>query len=174
MKSRRKLTEALFIVMKQYSFKEITITQIAQEARLSRKTFYRLYASKEDIINEYIETILQSFIDEVERRSIHHYWEVVQLYFDFWEQRTDMILLFKEHGLLSALMEAAQNHADKIFVVVRSEDVAKSFSPLLSYMLAYAVGGMHNMLISWITNGKTVPSNVLIETMKIGLQSPEI
>lgn len=174
MNSKRKLTDALFTVMKQYNYKEITITQIAQEAQLSRKTFYRLYTSKEDILNEYIETVLLTFSDELMKRGIHHYWDVVQLYFDFWEQREDMILLFKQHELLPVLMEATRNYADEIFSVVRSPETAAAFSPLLPYMLAYTVGGMHNMLVSWITNGKPVASNILIQNIKIGMQSPEI
>ena len=174
MNSRKKLTDALFTVMKQYSYKEITITQIAQEAGLSRKTFYRLYTSKEEILNEYIETIYSAFFNELKKRNIHHYWEVVQLYFDFWEQQEAMILLFKQHELLPALMEASRNHAEEIFSAVRSPETAASFSPLLPFMLAYTVGGMHNMLVSWITGGKSVSSTMLIQSIKSGLQSPEI
>lgn len=174
MNSRKKLTQALFIVMKQYPYKEITITQIAQEAELSRKTFYRLYTSKDDILNEYVETLLQSFATELGQRSIHHYWDVVQLYFDFWEQREDVIMLFKEHGLLPILMEATLNFADKVFVNVRSVETYATFSPMMPYMLAYSVAGMHSMLISWLTNGKTVPSNILIQNIKEGFHSPEI
>lgn len=133
-----------------------------------------MYSSKDDILNEYIETIFLAFYDELTKRGIHHYWEVVQLYFDFWEQRESVILLFKKHELLPVLMESSRNHADQIFSAVRSPETAAAFSPLLPYMLAYAVGGMHNMLVTWITSGKSVPSNVLIQNMKSGLQSPDI
>ena len=71
-------------------------------------------------------------------------------------------------------MEAARTFADKIFVTVRSAETYAAFSPLMPYMLAYVVGGMHNMLISWLTNGKAVPSDVLIQNIKEGLQSPDI
>lgn len=172
--SRRQLTIALFTVMKQYPYKEITVTQITQEAELSRKTFYRLYTSKDDILNEYIETLFQEFSTETAQRDIHHYWDVVQLYFDFWEQREDIIMLFKDHGLLSMLVDATQEYADEVFIAVRSEKLFTTFSPLLPFMKAYTVGGMHHMLIAWITNGKPVSSATLIQMMKTGLQSQEI
>lgn len=38
--SKEKLIKALLVIMEQYDFKEITITQLSQEAGLSRKTFY--------------------------------------------------------------------------------------------------------------------------------------
>ena len=44
--SKQKIVKALLHVMEQYDFKEITVTQIAQEAQLSRKTFYRLFSVK--------------------------------------------------------------------------------------------------------------------------------
>ena len=44
--SRNKIARGLLQVMEQYDFKDITVTQIAQEAGLSRKTFYRLFSGK--------------------------------------------------------------------------------------------------------------------------------
>ena len=46
-----KIADALLCVMEQYSFKEITVTQISQESKLSRKTFYRLFADKEAVLS---------------------------------------------------------------------------------------------------------------------------
>ena len=172
--SRERLTRALFAVMEQYLYTDITVTQIAQEARLSRKTFYRFYRTKDEVLNEYIQSVMLDFSVQLRELDIHHYWEVVQLYFDFWEQRADIILLFNRHGLLPVLMEAARGYADRVFAAVRSDEVARRFSPLLPYMLAYAVGGMHNMLVAWITGGKTIPSSALIQSLKQGLQSPDI
>ena len=37
--SRKKFAMALFELMKVYQYNEITVTQLAQEAELSRKTF---------------------------------------------------------------------------------------------------------------------------------------
>ncbi|MDD5935797.1 MAG: TetR/AcrR family transcriptional regulator [Clostridiales bacterium] len=48
--SKQKFVEALVTVMKQYDYKCITVTQIAQEADLSRKTFYRLFTDKDEIL----------------------------------------------------------------------------------------------------------------------------
>ena len=55
--SKEKISKALLSIMEQYDFQEITITQISQEARLSRKTFYRLFSTKTDVLNYYFETI---------------------------------------------------------------------------------------------------------------------
>lgn len=57
--SKQKLAAALLEIMKQYEYKEITVTQITQEARLSRKTFYRLFSDKDDILNLLFDGLFQ-------------------------------------------------------------------------------------------------------------------
>lgn len=49
--SKEKLVKALLNIMEQYDYREITITQIAQEAELSRKTFYRLFKGKRELLH---------------------------------------------------------------------------------------------------------------------------
>lgn len=60
--SKEKLIKALLVIMEQYDFKEITITQLSQEAGLSRKTFYRLFKDKEELINFFFEKLYKEFL----------------------------------------------------------------------------------------------------------------
>lgn len=43
MNTKDLFAKALIVLLNQYTYKEITITQISQEANLSRKTFYRTF-----------------------------------------------------------------------------------------------------------------------------------
>ena len=45
-RSKKTIAGALLKVMQIYDYKEITITQITQEADVSRKTFYRHFRDK--------------------------------------------------------------------------------------------------------------------------------
>ena len=58
--SRMKFAIALLLIMKQYDFSDITITQITQETQLSRKTFYRLYHTNEEVLDDYFQNLLDS------------------------------------------------------------------------------------------------------------------
>ena len=49
--SKKKIANALLVTLERYDYKEITITQLAGEANLSRKTFYRLFADKDDVLS---------------------------------------------------------------------------------------------------------------------------
>ena len=57
-RSKTEICEALIRLMKDHPYEEITVKQIALEAKLVRKTFYRNFDSKEDVL----ETILDKLI----------------------------------------------------------------------------------------------------------------
>ena len=51
---KESLTEALFILMRNKPFEEITITEISKLAGVSRISFYRNFDSKEDVLVKYL------------------------------------------------------------------------------------------------------------------------
>lgn len=167
--SRRALAQALLSLMNQYDYKEITITQIAQEAGLSRKTFYRLFSDKDDILQFYFHGLFQQYAFQVNALQIRHYWDAVQLLFDFWEERRSLLSLLEKNNLLSRLFEQTYQYAGPIFEIIRSKETSES--PAIAYLLAYSVGGIHSMLIKWAQNGMEVPSAQLIAALKAGFRS---
>lgn len=170
--SKKKIVAALFELMKIYQYSEITITQLSQEAELSRKTFYRLFNDKDDVLTLLFDGLYYECFSEMKSRNVKHYWDLVQLYFDFWEDRKEVLLLLNKNALLPHLFEYVYRHADSIFVAVRTSETAEQFADSLPYLLAYSVGGMHSMLIKWVESGISVPSSALVAQLKTGFQSP--
>jgi len=173
-KSKRKIVQALLDVMGQYDYREITVTQITQEARLSRKTFYRLFSSKDDILTLLFEESFQNFLEQVKEHQIKHYWDLVQLFFNFWEDRKELLRLLYKNHLLPLIFERSYQCSMEIFELIRSKEIADSFALPLPYLLAYSVGGMHSMLLKWVENGMDIPSAELISTLKLGFMSDDI
>ena len=172
--SKRKIGNALFTLMKVYHYREITVTQLAQEAELSRKTFYRLFNDKDEVLALVFDTLFREFFALIRTRGITHYWELVQLYFDFWESRKDTFFLLGKNDLLSRMFEYVYRNAETIFVAIRTTEKGEEFARPLPYLLAYSVGGMHSMLIKWVELGMSIPSQMLINQLKAGFQSPEL
>ena len=165
-RSKEAIASAMLEVMKIYSYDEITVTQITQEAGLSRKTFYRHFNDKEQVLKYLFDSLYQKCVEEIVRTGLSHYWEVVQCYFDFWENHADIIKLVKRSGLLPILFEESYSRSFEVFKIVRTPDFAKANEDLLPYMLAYSIGGMQSMLMRWIENDMTVESNLIINCLK--------
>lgn len=172
--SKEKMVRALLTVMKQYNYREITVTQITQEAQLSRKTFYRLFSDKDEVLSLLFDRLFQECFEQIRAREIRHYWNLVQLFFDFWEERKELLFLLQKNHLLPRVFEWTYQHSMEIFEFVRSKEIADSFSLPLPYLLAYSVGGMHSMLLKWAENGMDVPSSELISKLRSGFMSAEI
>ena len=170
-KSKEAISSALLKVMEIYSFNEITVTQITQEAGLSRKTFYRHFNDKEQVLEYLFATLYQECVEEIVRSCICHYWDVVQCYFSFWEKHKEVIKLMNRSGLLPKLLEESYNRSFEVFKIVRTPDIVKANEDMLPYMLAYSIGGMHSMLIRWIESDMAVEPRVIIESLKNGFSS---
>ena len=173
-RSKQKLVQALLVLMRQYDYKEITVTQIAQESRLSRRTFYRLFSDKDEILALFFEELFQTCFTQIKARKVRHYWDVVQLFFDFWEERRDLLCLLQKNDLLQRVFAQSYQYSMQVFEFVRSKETADAFSLPLPYMLAYSVGGMHSMLLKWAETGMNVPSAELISKLRLGFMSDSI
>ncbi len=172
--SKKKISKALLTIMKQYDFKDITITQISQEAKLSRKTFYRLFSSKEDVLTFFFENLYEECLLQIKSRQVQHYWDIVQCYFDFCEERKSLLLLLKQQNLITLLFEGSYKYSFQVFECIRTKEVADSFSLPLPYMLAYSIGGMYSMLLKWVETDMSIPSSLLISELKKAFMSPDI
>lgn len=56
---------ALLLLMEQKPYEEITITDIAKKAGVSRMSYYRLYKSKEDILIQYSNEIFEKCLEQI-------------------------------------------------------------------------------------------------------------
>ena len=172
--SRQKLVRALLTVMEQYSYSEITVTQIAQEAGLSRKTFYRLFSGKDEILELLFGEQFQAFFRRVKEQDIKHYWDLVQMFFDFWEERKELLLLLQKNRLLPRVLRQSYGYSMEMFALIRSKETAEALFRPLPCLLAYSVGGMHGMLLQWVETGMDIPSAQLITLLKQGFRSEEL
>ena len=166
--SKKKIAEAMLSVMNIYDYKEITVTQITQEARISRKTFYRHFRDKDEVLKHLFDSLYQECLSSITESGIHNYWDVVQCFFDFWEKHAEALNLMKRSNLLPQLFEESYDRSFEVFRSVRTSD---HYGEQLPYILAYSIGGMNSMLIKWIEGGMSIPSTTLIRGLREGLRS---
>ncbi len=164
--SKKKIAEAMLSVMSIYDYKEITVTQITQEARISRKTFYRHFRDKDEVLKHLFDSLYLECLSSITGSGVHNYWDVVQCFFDFWEKHAEALNLMKRSNLLPQLFEESYDRSFEVFRSVRTSD---HYGEQLPYILAYSIGGMNSMLIKWIEGGMSIPSSTLIRGLREGL-----
>jgi len=89
--SRELISKAMWLLLENDSLDEITVTQVCQEACVARKTFYRNFQYKADVIEYNLDIIFQSFSGRQRGNEL----QLDQLLLDTYEYARKFSKLFK-------------------------------------------------------------------------------
>lgn len=67
---RRQLAEAAAVMFKEQGYEATTVEDVCARVEVSPRTFFRYFASKEDVIDELLDGRLDAFVDEVTKRPV--------------------------------------------------------------------------------------------------------
>lgn len=79
------ITEALFRLLSEKSYDEITVTDICKEAGYTRMSFYRNFSSKEDILSKAFHSSFEQFLAD------NHDKKELSAYFTFYTENKALI-----------------------------------------------------------------------------------
>lgn len=143
---------ALFTLMEKKSFAQITISELVKQADVARRTFYRSYESKEEVLHGYFEKLCRMYQNEAKPLEGYAIEQVARDYFSFWYQYREFLLLLHRSGLDELLYyEISQASLEVVKSRISSEKVKQL--PGMEYFAAYSVGGFINLLQHWIITG---------------------
>ncbi len=81
---RQMIVDAFLSLCHTYSYNEITILMITQEADVSRQTFYRHFKTKDDIIYYCLDSLSADLIQRLHNRTDASVRDILLAYFTFW------------------------------------------------------------------------------------------
>lgn len=99
-RSQELICRAMCGLMAQLPFEEITVTRICQEAGVGRKTFYRHYERKEDVMEQMVAHLLEVYARELLLIPIE---EAVRYHFTFLTEYIEFIKLIHSAGQMSVI-----------------------------------------------------------------------
>jgi len=151
----RRIKDAYLKLLERFPYGPITVTQIAQQAKVTRVTFYRLYETQEavllDILDEFTESN-QVYMDELDpsgrydipvRQMLEHH-------------RRNMPML--RTVLLSSMAPVLERRIEN---GVRNP--VSSANVLSNMMLSFYVAGVSKVICDWIRGGCTECIDELIK-----------
>lgn len=149
------IAKSLLKLMEEKSFEKITITEIVNNANVSRMTFYKYYKSKQEVLSDYMYEIVNDYMEETKARSdigkFRDYKHICHC-FEFFKQYSPFILTLI-HGNMQAIIINALNDYMDTYVLSTSE--------YTRYELYYYAGGLCNIYMKWIESGlKETPEEI--------------
>ena len=159
-RSRKQITDALLLLMEKYPYDEISVKQIVLETDLVRKTFYRNFESKDDVLRSYIRTILRDYFDIVNNAR----GDVLTTIFAFAVKHKKLLKLLDKNDMMHFMLQGM----NEFIMSVKSEQnlelnpFSKLFEGLDSdYLITLNIGGIWNVISLWVRRGmKDKPEDV--------------
>ncbi len=148
--SRRWIAEALLQILEEKPYHEITISEVAARADLSRRTFYRHFETLDDVIDYQMETLCNEFLDFCEG-YYHRKGDVssmTELFFRFWTEHRSFL------RVLNSSNRATVPQKDFFEKVYRRRllELDTETSSQMEYMYQFVMGGLWNLLLLWATD----------------------
>lgn len=155
--TRYYIVQALFKLMSEYNYENISITQIAEKAGVGRATFYRYFKRKEDVLIYYFDHNKIGF--QFERRFYPRCKE------DYIQVVTDVMTLFKKNKDPFKLIRRARleylylDYLNKHFAEMFENDYP-NMNPYVPYLYS---GMLFNVSMAWLDGNCIQPIDELAE-----------
>ena len=147
---QRKFESALQELMKDRLFEEISISELCRYTGLSRKTFYRLYETKADVVYAMIDhTIMEEATCEPDRSvgpgELHQFLA-------FWRSRSDFLDVLQKNQISALLAQQAANIAlqetpDRLAIFGLENNVNARD------MMLFYLSGFFALVLDWHSQG---------------------
>ena len=160
LRSQELICKAMCSLMAELPFDEITVTRICQEAQVGRKTFYRHFQEKEDVVTLMIDCLREEYEKELVHVPLE---EAAGYHFRFLSQRMEFILLLYSSGCVPLLTERFSVLLPRV-MPRWSEDEREN-----AYRTAAVVAGTEAVIRLWAERGFRETPEELVQLHRFAL-----
>lgn len=163
-RSQAEITQALISLMRKHPYSEITVKQVILEARLARKTFYRNFESKDDVLMSLIKKVFLDYFNMVNNALS----DPLTAVFAFADKNRELLLLLDKNCMMYLLLNFMNEFAPTFLKMQNKElnPFFKLFEGLDSnYLIAMNTGALLNVITLWVHRGMTDPPEKVKQTL---------
>ena len=153
-RSKKEITDALLSLMQTAAYNEISVKQIIMEASLARKTFYRNFESKDDVLISYLKGIIREYYDVVNTGKAN----VLETIFSYVDKNRELLQLLDKHNMLHVPLQCINEYLPLLHNKFFNECKPASFlfkNLDSEYIMAFNIGAIWNVVTLWIHRGMT-------------------
>lgn len=148
-KSQKWIVQALLTLIQKKPYEEITISEICIKAGLDRRTFYRNFKDKNDVLQFYFSDLQKEYKFALKTMPEHTFYTLALTFFEFWTFHLDFFKTTQNNQALNAALFQALNTVIPAIYATAGCGISNK----LQFNIAFIVGGFHNSLIAWINTG---------------------
>ena len=153
--TKKRIMESLFELLVNKDYNDITISRIVDKAELGRRTFYRYFKSKDEVIEYSAKLLMNEFAHTIMYNHAETQEGIIFSYFEFWENYIDVLLLLNKAHLLyfieDNLLPLIYEVAIKTGHISNDIGEEKAIEAYEKYKYAFSIklGGIWKATIIW-------------------------
>ncbi|MDO4262350.1 MAG: TetR/AcrR family transcriptional regulator [Eubacteriales bacterium] len=145
--TRECIFTALLILMEKKPYAEITITDIAKKAGVSRMSYYRLYRSKDDILIQYFNDVFENLLDTIKQTENIDRYQFALLIFQTVGQNERLLKAILRAELYEMVMRCLIEYCSYLAEHVFGMDMS---SARTDYRIYEEAGRFSLLLMRWV------------------------
>lgn len=147
------MEDALLKLMKTEKYREITIQEITDNAGLSRRTFYRNYSSKDEILEGCFYKIWLEYKSVIANETDLSLPNIARIFFTVMKKHLEFLSIVNRHGLLPLFLLKIEELLPPTFDEVKGKNMPFS-KESIQYALTFSTGGFMHILIRWMNESE--------------------
>ncbi len=174
LRSKKKLTRALYEIMDEKPYKDITITELCERASLSRPAFYQNFTKMDDVLVRLMNETINSAIEKTDFDKIKNVHDLVDAYLKIFEDNEDKARILAKNNLAWFMVNqctevlASSPKAFDLFKKISPDvDKASCYADFFSAGLAYVLG-------RWIMTDVKLPREEIVSYLTDALLGEDI
>ena len=164
-KNQVALEQAFLRLALQYNYDDITITDICQEAGLSRKVYYRLFENKNDVLYALIDHALGGFeAYEPEKEPLYRF-------FTYWKEQKPLLDALDRSQCNALLMDRVV----RFVLTYNPSSLTDVYPELLDWdrdTQMFFIAGLYGMMLDWHVRGYDNSVEEISQSLMRLLSSP--
>ena len=149
---KRQMTAALLDLLRKKKIAEISISELTDRAGVGRVSFYRNYQTKEDILREESDRLIQEWGKLYEANPESAPETLFPSLFDFYREHRDFYTTLYEAGMSTIMMDT----------IISTIQITPEMPNLEAYMKSFWAYGIYGWMLEWIKRGMQESGSELI------------
>lgn len=152
-RSKESIATSLLQLLKNYSFQEITISEICANCDVVRRTFYNNFASKENIIEYVVNKLVSEYVASIRSQHLNTPRSMAHAYYKFWYDKKEIVSILEKNSLFYILQRDFLNYLPDLATAMGNDENANLMdATLLEYVYTFISSGLCYNLEKWAKN----------------------
>lgn len=147
------IAESLVSLIENNNYDEITIQEVASGCNISRRTIYRHFRTKDEILSYSFRSCLIKLADYISLQDTKDLHKLCLTYFKFWEENMDRLLMMNDAGVLfrfgSEFDSLVSVIADRMLSRASGVPLFPEEISMFRYKFAYETAGFWQITEIW-------------------------